>query len=76
VDNGAALIRPADAGDDDAIWAILEPVIRAVQLGREYEHPCRRPVAVGRILIAARLPGAFEHPTLGFVDSYVMYQIL
>ena len=23
------LIRPADAGDDDAIWAILEPVIRA-----------------------------------------------
>jgi ribosomal protein S18 acetylase RimI-like enzyme len=26
--------------------------------------------------IAAQLPGAFEHPALGFVDVYVMYQTL
>jgi ribosomal protein S18 acetylase RimI-like enzyme len=26
--------------------------------------------------IAGRLPGAFQHPTLGFVDAYVMYRNL
>jgi ribosomal protein S18 acetylase RimI-like enzyme len=26
--------------------------------------------------IADRLPGAFAHPTLGFVDALVMYQTL
>ena len=26
--------------------------------------------------IAGRLPHAFEHPTLGYVDAYVMYRVL
>ncbi len=26
--------------------------------------------------IVGRLPGAFRHPTLGFVDALVMYQTL
>ena len=26
--------------------------------------------------IVGRLPGAFEHPRLGFVDAYIMYQTL
>ena len=26
--------------------------------------------------IVGRLPGAFEHPTMGFVDAFVMYQTL
>lgn len=26
--------------------------------------------------IVGRLPGAFEHPTLGYVDAYVMYRAL
>jgi ribosomal protein S18 acetylase RimI-like enzyme len=26
--------------------------------------------------IVGRLPGAFQHPTLGFVDSFVMYRHL
>ena len=26
--------------------------------------------------IVATLPGAFRHPTEGYVDAYVMYQVL
>jgi ribosomal protein S18 acetylase RimI-like enzyme len=26
--------------------------------------------------IVGRLPGAFQHPTLGFVDAFVMYRTL
>lgn len=31
------IIRPADAGDDDAIWAILAPILRE---GASYALPC------------------------------------
>jgi ribosomal protein S18 acetylase RimI-like enzyme len=34
---GTMIIRPAGAGDDDAIWAILEPVLRD---GEAYALPC------------------------------------
>ena len=47
------LVRLTVSEDRDAVWRILEPVIRA-----------------------GTLPGAFQHPSLGFVDVYVMYRSL
>ena len=162
--NAGVLIRPARRDDDDAIWAILEPVLRAGEtwalprdMSREqalaFWHDGKDVLVAeldGRVVgsyfiranqmgggshvanggymtasdaqgrgvaramaadslararargframqfnfvvstnaravrtwqaagfdIAARLPGAFQHPTLGFVDVYVMYQTL
>jgi len=161
----AMLIRPSTEGDADAMWGILEPVLRAGEtyalprgwtrtetlaywngadhsvfvaeeagevLGTYYLHPNQmgggahvancgyvthgravgrgvaramcvhslqfaarqgfkamqfnfvvstneRAVALWKGLgfeVVGRLPGAYEHPTLGFVDALVMYRIL
>src|SRR5947209_1497204 len=72
---GAMTIRRAAPEDHDAIWRILEPVIRAMQFNfvvSTNERAVRLWQSFG-FEIVGRLPEAFEHPSLGWVDALVMF---
>ena len=47
----------------------------AVQFRRQQQRACGSAVAVARFRYRGTIAEAFEHPTLGFVDAFVMYRV-
>ncbi|MCS5693396.1 hypothetical protein NZK33_15610 [Cyanobium sp. FGCU-6] len=70
-------IRPYGHADWPAVWALLQPVFRAVET-----FPTTRPSARqklrrrGGFAVVGTLSGAFRHRQLGCVDALVMIQSL
>jgi ribosomal protein S18 acetylase RimI-like enzyme len=85
VANGAFMTRASAAGRGvasamcaHAMWYASEAGYAAMQFNFVVESNVRA-VALWRRLgfeIVGRLPGAFRHPALGFVDALVMYRKL
>lgn len=74
------IIRAASPDDDDAIWTVLEPILRAGEtyaLPRDWSRDAM--LAFWRsadhdVFVVEDAGAIIAHPALGYVDAFVMYR--
>jgi hypothetical protein len=70
------LIRRATNDDAAAIWSTIRPTIRAGETYALAPEMTEAEALSYWMDVVGRLPLAFRHPSLGYVDALVMFRAL